>query len=142
MKIVKIAMLTALPLVFAVPALGKTYKTNYPVACSQVWSGVKVTLGNSDNYNVAESDDAAMTAKYDVKHSAHVNISGAALQRQNKVTLVTEGTGCQMQVVSNYSGWEHNDQGDFKKRVEEAMAKPTAASPAAAKEATPAPAAK
>ena len=105
------------------PAHGKTYKTTYPVACSQVWSGVKDTLANPDNYNVADVDDALMTAKYDVKHSAHVNISGAALQRQNKVTLVTEGTGCQMQVVSNYSGWEHNDQGDFKKRVEEAMAK-------------------
>ena len=33
-----------------------------------------------------------------------------------------------MQVVSNYSGWEHNDQGDFKQRVEDAMAKIKAAS--------------
>jgi hypothetical protein len=34
-----------------------------------------------------------------------------------------------MDVVSNYSGWEHNDQGDFKKRVDESLAKPKAAKP-------------
>jgi hypothetical protein len=35
-----------------------------------------------------------------------------------------------MQVVSNYSGWEHHDQGDFKNRVDEAMAGPKPAQPA------------
>jgi hypothetical protein len=34
-----------------------------------------------------------------------------------------------MDVVSNYSGWEHNDQGDFKKRVDESLAKSKAAKP-------------
>jgi len=29
-----------------------------------------------------------------------------------------------MQVVSNYSGFEHNDREDFKTRVDEALAKP------------------
>jgi hypothetical protein len=28
-----------------------------------------------------------------------------------------------MRVVSNYSGWEHNDQGDFEKRVDDALLK-------------------
>ena len=107
----------------AVPAFAKTYKTTYPDSCGQVWSGVKDTLGNADNYNVTESNDAQMTAAYDVKHSAHVNVSGALLQRKNHVTLVSKGTGCEMQVVSNYSGWEHNDQGDFKTRVEQSLAK-------------------
>ena len=70
-----------------------------------------------------------MTASYDVKHSAHVNVSGALLQRTNKVTLVSKGTGCEMQVVSNYSGWEHNDKGDFRTRVDEALTKLNAAAP-------------
>ena len=70
-----------------------------------------------------------MTDSYNVKHSAHVNISGAALQRTNHVTLVSKGTGCEMQVVSNYSGWEHNDRGDFKTRVDESLAKLKAATP-------------
>jgi hypothetical protein len=43
-----------------------------------------------------------------------------------------------MDVVSNYSGWEHNDQGDFKKRVDEALAKLKAATaPEPAKPADP-----
>ena len=118
-----------LSLVLALPAFGKTYKSTYPVACSEVWVAVKDTLSNPENYSVVESDDTQMKATYDVKHSAHVNISGAALQRKNHVTLVSKGAGCEMQVVSNYSGWEHNDRGDFQKRVDESLAKLKAAPP-------------
>jgi hypothetical protein len=113
----------------AIPLLGKTYKSTYSVACGEVWGGVKDTLGNAENYTVVESDDAKMTATYQVKHSAHVTITGAALQRKNHVTLVPSGSGCEMQVVSNYSGFEHNDRDDFKNRVDESMAKRKAAKP-------------
>jgi hypothetical protein len=34
-----------------------------------------------------------------------------------------------MQVVSNYSGFEHNDREDFKKRVDDSLAKLKAAQP-------------
>jgi hypothetical protein len=34
-----------------------------------------------------------------------------------------------MQVKSNYSGFEHSDAGDFKKRVEDSLAKLKAAKP-------------
>ncbi len=124
------AVVALLFVTFAIPAIGKTYKTTYPVACSEVWAAVKDTLGNAENYSVLSSDDAQMKASYDVKHEAHVNVSGALLQRTNKVTLVTKGSACEMQVVSNYSGWEHHDQGDFKTRVEESMAKLKNAAPA------------
>src|SRR5271167_4574957 len=110
-------------LALALPAFGKTYKSTYPVPCSELWGAVKDALSNPENYNVVESDDTKMTAYYNVKHSAHVNVSGAILQRTNHVTLVPNGTGCEMQVVSNYSGWEHNDQGDFKTRVDQSLAK-------------------
>ena len=116
-------------LALALPAFGKTYKSTYPVPCSELWGAVKDALSNPENYNVVESDDTKMTASYNVKHSAHVNVSGAILQRTNHVTLVPNGTGCEMQVVSNYSGWEHNDRGDFKNRVDESLAKLTAATP-------------
>jgi hypothetical protein len=123
----KFAVVAFVSLAVAVPAFGKTYKNTYPVACSQVWTAVKDTLSNPENYTVVQSNDTQMTASYNVKHSAHVNVSGALLQRTNKVTLVSKGTGCEMQVVSNYSGWEHNDKGDFKTRVDESLAKPKAA---------------
>lgn len=109
--------------VMALPAFAKTYKNTYPDSCSQLWPAVKDVLSNPNNYDVTATDDAKMHADYDVKHAAHVNVSGAILQRKNHVTLVPKDNGCEMQVVSNYSGWEHNDQGDFKSRVDESLAK-------------------
>jgi exopolysaccharide biosynthesis protein len=130
MMIKKIGTIALVSLFLTLPAFAMTYKTNYSIPCSQVWVAVKDTLSVPDNYTVVSTDDAQMTSSYDVKHSAHVNISGTVLQRTNKVTLVTKGTGCEMQVVSNYSGWEHNDKGDFKKRVDESLAKLNASKPA------------
>jgi hypothetical protein len=122
----RIAIGALLSFVVAWPVFGKTYKSTYPVPCNELWAAVKDTLSNPQNYSVLESSDAEMKASYNVKHSVHVDISGAVLQRTNRVTLVPKGTGCEMQVVSNYSGWGHNDQGDFKKRVDENLAKPKA----------------
>jgi len=129
MKNARVVVMGLVALSFALPVIGKTYKSTYPIACSEIWTAVKETLSNADNYAVAENDDAKMTASYNVKHSVHTNVSGALLQRTNKVTLVAKGTGCEMQIVSNYSGWEHDDKGDFKKRVDEVLAKPKAAKP-------------
>jgi hypothetical protein len=132
-------LVVLISLALALPAFGKTYKSTYPIACSQLWGAVKDTLSNPENYAEVQSDDSKLTASFHPKHSVHVNISGALLQRTNHVTLVSKGTGCEMQVVSNYSGWEHDDQGDFKKRVDEFLAKPKDATPAqSATPATPA----
>ena len=119
----KHGVVALLVLILAVPAFGKTYKSTYSVPCGEVWGGVKDTLSNAENYTVEESDDTKMTASYHVKHAAHVTVTGAVLQRKNRVTLVSNGPGCEMQIVSNYSGFEHNDRDDFKKRVDESMAK-------------------
>ena len=134
-------LVVLISIALALPAFGETYKSTYPVSCSQLWGAVKDTLGNPKNYAEVQSDDSKLTASFHPKHSVHLNISGALLQRTNRVTLVSKGTGCEMQVVSNYSGWEHDDQGDFKKRVDEFLAKPKPkdAIPAdSAKPATPA----
>ena len=143
MKDYRAGLMALLLVAVAVPSFGKTYKYSYSVGCGEIWPAVKQVLSIPENYTVIENDDAKMTAAYDVKHSAHVNVSGALLQRKNKVTLVPQGTGCQMQVVSNYSGWEHHDQGDFRDRVDETMTKAKAAPPATtAPSALTAPAAK
>jgi hypothetical protein len=118
-----------LSLTVVVPAIGKTNKTIYPDPCSQVWSAVKDTIGVAENYTIVKSDDAQMSAFYDVKHAAHVTITGALTQRTNSVLLVPKDTGCEMRVDSNYSGFEHNDSGDFKKRVDESLVKLKAAKP-------------
>jgi hypothetical protein len=117
-------------LIVVVPAFGAAHKDNYPVPCSELWAAVKDTLGNPENYSIVASDDTKMTAMYDVHHAVHTSIAGAALQRTNSVALTDQGTGCEMQVHSNYSGWNHSDAGDFKKRVDESLAKLKAAKPA------------
>lgn len=119
----KLVIVALISFALALPALGATSKITYPVACSDVWGAVKDTLSKPENYVVVKSDDTQMTASYNVKHAVHVTITGALLQRTNRVTLVPKGTGCEMQVKSNYSGFEHNDSGDFKDRVEAFMAK-------------------
>jgi hypothetical protein len=133
----KFVMVALMSLAVAMPAFAKTYKNTYPVTCSRVWDAVKVTLGDTTRYKVEKSDDTQMTASYQPKHSVHVDVSGVLLQRMNHVTLIAKGEGCEMDVVSNFSGWGHEDQGDFKKRVDEALIKPKEA----AEVAKPAPAA-
>lgn len=128
----KFAVVALMSLAVAMPAFGagnKTYKTTYPVPCSEVWGAVKVALGNPDNYKDVQSDEDKMTADYNVKHSIHMSVIGAVNQGKNRVSLLPTGTTCEMSVVSMYSGLSHNDQGDFKKRVDEALAKLKAATP-------------
>jgi hypothetical protein len=129
----KLAATALLLSAFALPAFSGSHKTDYPkAACADVWAAVKLTLGNAENYEIKLSDESKMTANYAVHHSAHVTLTGTLRQRPNTVTLKPQGSGSQMVVDSNYSGFEHNDAGDFAKRVTEAMAKGKDATPAEA----------
>jgi hypothetical protein len=134
----RIAVVAVIVLTLTLPAFSGTHKETYPCACSEVWTAVKDTLGNAENYTVKISDEAHMIASYSVKHSAHVSLTGALRQRPNTVSLIPKDGGCEMKVESNYSGFEHNDAGDFNKRVNESLARlKGTASPEAAKSATP-----
>jgi hypothetical protein len=122
----RLAVVALMSLALALSAFGgrgKTYKTTYSAPCSEVWGAVKVALGNPDNYKDVQSDEDKMTADYNVKHSIHWSVIGAVNQGKNHVSLLPIGTTCEMSVASMYSGLSHNDQGDFKKRVDEALAK-------------------
>jgi hypothetical protein len=119
----RIAVLAVMSIFLARPIFCETYKSTYPIPCSSLWGAVKDTLSNPKNYEVKKTDDTKMTASYKVNHSIHVTITETILQRTNKVTLVPNASGCEMQVVSNYSGIEHDDKGDFKKRIDESLAK-------------------
>jgi hypothetical protein len=129
----RLAVVAMLVLALALPAFGagkKTYKSTYSVPCSDLWGAVKVALGNPDNYKDVQSDEDKMSADYNVKHSVHWSVIGAVNQGKNQVSLVPIGTTCEMSIVSMYSGLSHNDQGDFKKRVDEALATLQAPKPA------------
>ena len=109
------AVVAFLLLTLVAPTFGNAHKDTYSVPCSELWAAVKDTLKNSGNYGILASDDAAMTASYTVGYSLR--------QKANSILLKAQGTGCEMQVQSAYRGLAHDDAGDFKKRVDESLAK-------------------
>jgi hypothetical protein len=118
---IKSVVAALLLLILAAPALANAHKDTYPVSCSELWPAVKDTLHMS-NYILIASDDTAMTASYTVGNSLR--------QRTNSVALSAQGTSCEMTVQSAYRGLAHDDAGDFKKRVDDSLAKLKAAKPA------------
>ena len=98
-------------------AFAKTHKFNYSVSCDVLWPAVKDTVRNSGKYGIIAIDNAEMTASY--------NIGGAlGGKRINSAVLNRIGeNACEMQVQTAFSGLAHNDAGDFKKRVDQSLAK-------------------
>ena len=112
-----------------VPAFGKTHKDVYDVPCTTLWPAVKDVLRNSGKYGIIGIDSQEMTASY--------NIGGTlGGKRVNSLVLNAQGNKCELQVQTAYSGMIHEDYGDLKKRVDDALAKqkasgtPPAAAPA------------
>ena len=118
MKFLVVALMSA---ILAAPSFGKSHKDTYPVACSELWAAVKDTIGNPANYSIISTDNKEMTASY--------SIAGALRKRTNSLVLNSRGTSCEMQLQSNDSGFAHDDAGDFKKRVEDSLAKRKGSSP-------------
>jgi hypothetical protein len=128
-------------LLFGGSALAKTYHDMFDVPCTTLWPAVKDTLRNSGKYGIIGIDNQEMTASY--------NIGGyMGGKRTNALVLNPKGNQCELQVQTSYSGLAHNDEGDFKKRVEESLKKlaankgtsPTQSAEAASSEAGSAPA--
>jgi len=120
-------------LIAAGPSFAKTHKDMYSMQCSALWPAVKDALRNSGKYGILGIDNTEMTASFVIGGT----LSG---KRINSVVLNAKGDTCEMQVQTAYSGLVHNDEGDFKKRVDESLAKQQPSPPAAP--APPAPPAK
>jgi hypothetical protein len=104
-------------------ALAKTHKDSYTIPCPTLWAAVKDTLRNSGKYGIISIANDELTASYNIGG----NLTG---KRVNTVLLNTAGTGCEMQIQTAYSGLGNNDAGDFKKRVDESLAKQKSTPPA------------
>jgi hypothetical protein len=102
-------------LIVAGSAFAKTHKENYSVSCSVLWPAVKDALRNSGKYGILGIDNTEMTASF---------VIGGSLggKRINSVVLNGKGDTCEMQVQTAFSGLAHNDEGDFKKRVDASLA--------------------
>jgi hypothetical protein len=110
--------------IVAVPSFAKTHKDPYPVSCTVLWPAVKDTLRNSGKYGIIGIDNSEMTASFAIGGTL-------SAKRVNSVVLNAKGDTCEMQVQTAYSGFTNNDAGDFKKRVDESLAKQQATPPAA-----------
>jgi hypothetical protein len=119
-------LVIALVVLVAAPSFAKTHKDMYSVPCTTLWVAVKDTLRNSGKYGIIGIENTEMTASFGIGGT----LTG---KRINSVVLNSKGdSSCEMQVQTAFSGLVNNDAGDFKKRVDESLAKQTPAPPAAA----------
>lgn len=128
----RIVVVALLVLSVAMPSFCKTHKEMYSVPCSVLWPAVKDALRNSGKYGILGIDGNEMTASF---------VIGGTLggKRINSVVLNGKGESCEMQVQTAYSGLAHNDAGDFKKRVDESLARLKTEQPAVPKKPEEAP---
>lgn len=112
----RFAVVVLMLLIVAGPSFAKTHKDMYSVPCTTLWPAVKDTLRNSGKYGILGIDNTEMTASF---------VIGGSLggKRINSVVLNAKGDTCEMQIQTAYSGFVNNDAGDFKKRVDESLAK-------------------
>lgn len=123
----RFACVLLLSLLVATPSFCKTHKEQYSVSCTVLWSAVRDTLRNSGKYGILGIDSTEMTASF---------IIGGTLggKRVNSVVLNAKGDeACEMQIQTAYSGLAHDDAGDFKKRVDDSLAKLQTPQPPVAK---------
>jgi PEGA domain len=127
----RFAVVALMLLMVAGPSFGKTHSDMYSVPCSVLWTAVKDALRNSGKYGILGIDNTEMTASF---------VIGGSLggKRINSVVLNVKGDTCEMQTQTAFSGLAHNDAGDFKKRVDESLAKQPASPPAKPESTAPA----
>jgi len=111
----KCLLMAFLTVVAVVPLLAKVHKDSYPMSCGELWNAVQDTVKNSGYYTPIVLDEAQMTAAF--------NISGAIHSRTISAHLEPQGSSCEMQTQTSFSGLMQNDAGDFKSRVEQSLAK-------------------
>lgn len=116
-RFVRILIAVQLVLLFAPFAAAKTHKDVYQMSCDALWKGVRDAVRNSGKYGIIGIDSNEMTASF--------NIGGSLTgKRVNSVVLNRlSPTTCEMQTQTAFSGLVNNDYGDFKKRVDESLAK-------------------
>jgi hypothetical protein len=125
----RFALAAVLVLISVGPSFAKVHKDVFPMQCSALWPAVRDTLRNSGKYGIVSMDSNEMIATYTM------GIGSIGQKRTNSVALNSSADTCEMVITSGFSGLTNDDAGDFKKRVNESLAKLKAAAP-------PAPAAK
>ena len=98
-------------------AFAKTHKDTFPVSCDVLWPAVKDAVRNSGKYGIIGIDNTEMSVSYNIGGTlTGKRINSAVLNRLSE-------NACEMQTQTAFSGLVNNDAADFKKRVDEALAR-------------------
>lgn len=110
----RFAPFALLLLMVAGPLVADSRRDLYPMACGRLWPAVRDTVRNSGYYAVVFLDNTEMIATFAIGSGQSLRIDSAVLN--------PKGDTCEMQVEPLYEGTFTNDGGDFKKRVDRALA--------------------
>jgi hypothetical protein len=111
-------------------AFADAQKDMYSIPCNTLWPAVKYIVRNSGYYAIVLIDNTEMAASFAIGVGQGLRIES--------VVLSGKGDTCEMQVQPLYQPALSNDGGDFKKRVDAALANLKSAQPApSAKPETP-----
>ena len=113
----RLILISIVLVIVAAPVSAKAHREMYPYPCATVWVAVKDTLRNSGKYGILSINNEEMVASYKISGNFMVR------SRTNSVVLNTKGDQCEMQTQTVSTGLPTNDEGDFKKRVDESMSK-------------------
>ena len=93
----------------AVPALAKSDPDFYPLSCDVLWTAVKSTLNNPNDYGVIAIDDLAQRASFVVVGDLTVFKDVVALKSQNK--------GCSIKLSIIQIGSDNSNERGFRGRL-------------------------
>ena len=104
-------LLAAVVLFASLNCAALTHKSSYSQPCNTVWSSVKDVLKTSGKYQIISISSEDMSASFAVGGFW----TGKMI---DSVLLMSQGTGCEMSVTTQFRGITHSDADDFKTRVD------------------------
>lgn len=99
----------------AVPALAKSDPDFYPLSCDVLWTAVKSTLNNPNDYGVIAIDDLTQRASFVVVGDLAVFKDVVALKSRNK--------GCSIKLTIIQIGSDNSNERGFRGRLRRTLAK-------------------
>jgi hypothetical protein len=89
-------MLLVLLLALSVPAYAKHKQKKPPIPCSDLWTAVSETLGNTDNYRIVAIDNEHKKANF--------TVVGALFPKMGLVWLKPGKSGCELRLKIGFTG--------------------------------------
>lgn len=85
----------------------------YPVSCDDLWSAIKDTVRNPNNYGLSSLNDLDLRASFVV--------IGDSFHYTDRVSLIEKNGGCQMKTDIGDIGAENTNFRQFRTRVQRSL---------------------